>query len=378
MNQMTTGASNDFERATQIARDMVTRYGMSDALGPMVYGENEGEVFLGRSVTTHQNMSEETMRKRRRGGPRDHRPAVRAGARLLEDNRDKVEAMAKALLEWETIDADQIDDIMSGRRRVRRSRRRQRRWHRRPARRARRAKRHRRRIRPSVQRGPLEQRRCAATCTSFLFHPPPTRHASTPLTILRCGRHELDLSSPCVMGIVNVTADSFSDGGRPRSPPRRSPTLARLLRGRRGHHRRRRRVDAAGRGPRAGGGASWSASFPIVEALAARGRRRFGRHDEAGSDARGDRRGRVDDQRRQGIHRAGRDRGGRRQRCGGVPDAHAGRAAARCSRRRATTMSWPRSGAFLRRRGRGLRRRRHRARSHRRRSGLWLRQVGRA
>ena len=53
MNQMTTGASNDFERATQIARDMVTRYGMTDALGPMVYGENEGEVFLGRSVTTH-------------------------------------------------------------------------------------------------------------------------------------------------------------------------------------------------------------------------------------------------------------------------------------------------------------------------------------
>jgi cell division protease FtsH len=63
MNQMTTGASNDFERATQMARDMVTRYGMSDALGPMVYGENEGEVFLGRSVTTHKNMSEATMEK---------------------------------------------------------------------------------------------------------------------------------------------------------------------------------------------------------------------------------------------------------------------------------------------------------------------------
>src|SRR5204862_433239 len=63
MNQMTTGASNDFERATHIARDMVTRYGMSDALGPMVYAENEGEVFLGRSVTKTTNMSEATMQK---------------------------------------------------------------------------------------------------------------------------------------------------------------------------------------------------------------------------------------------------------------------------------------------------------------------------
>jgi len=63
MNQMTTGASNDFERATQMARDMVTRYGMSDVLGPMVYAENEGEVFLGRSITKTTNMSEETMSK---------------------------------------------------------------------------------------------------------------------------------------------------------------------------------------------------------------------------------------------------------------------------------------------------------------------------
>ena len=95
---------------------------MSDALGPMVYGENEGEVFLGRSVTTHQNMSEETMKRgRHRGAPIiDEQYAL--ARRLLEENRDKVEVMAKALLEWETIDADQIDDIMEGRRRVRRSR----------------------------------------------------------------------------------------------------------------------------------------------------------------------------------------------------------------------------------------------------------------
>ena len=63
MHQMTTGASNDFERATSIARDMVTRYGMTDELGPMVYAENEGEVFLGRSVTKQVNVSEETMQK---------------------------------------------------------------------------------------------------------------------------------------------------------------------------------------------------------------------------------------------------------------------------------------------------------------------------
>src|SRR6058998_2542417 len=63
MHQMTTGASNDFERATQLARDMVTRYGMSEELGPMVYGENEGEIFLGRSVTTQKNVSEATMQR---------------------------------------------------------------------------------------------------------------------------------------------------------------------------------------------------------------------------------------------------------------------------------------------------------------------------
>src|SRR5438067_4780866 len=114
MKQMTTGASNDFERATHIARDMVTRYGMSDLMGPMVYGENEGEVFLGRSITRTVNMSEETMRKVD-GEIRkiiDQQYAV--ARKLIEDNRDKVESMAKALLELETIDSEQIDDIMAG------------------------------------------------------------------------------------------------------------------------------------------------------------------------------------------------------------------------------------------------------------------------
>jgi cell division protease FtsH len=114
MNQMTTGASNDFERATQMARDMVTRYGMSDALGPMVYGENDGEVFLGRSVTTHKNMSEATMEKVDAEIRRIIDEQYALARRMLDSHRDKVEAMAAALLELETIDADQINDIMEG------------------------------------------------------------------------------------------------------------------------------------------------------------------------------------------------------------------------------------------------------------------------
>ena len=113
MHQMTTGASNDFERATSMARDMVTRYGMSD-LGPMVYGENEGEVFLGRSVTTHKAMSEATMQKVDAEIRRIIDEQYALAKRLLDENRDKVEAMTQALLEWETIDADQINDIMAG------------------------------------------------------------------------------------------------------------------------------------------------------------------------------------------------------------------------------------------------------------------------
>ena len=113
MNQMTTGASNDFERATAMARGMVTRYGMSD-LGVMVYGENEGEVFLGRSVTQHKNVSEATMQKVDAEIRRLIDEQYALARRLLEENRDKVEAMTKALLEWETIDAEQINDIKAG------------------------------------------------------------------------------------------------------------------------------------------------------------------------------------------------------------------------------------------------------------------------
>ena len=201
MNQMTTGASNDFERATEIARNMVTRYGMSDELGPMVYGENEGEIFLGRSVTTQKNVSEATMQKVDEEIRKIIDGQYAVARRLLEDNRDKVEAMAKALLEMETIDADQIDDIMSGRP-PRPPRRRTRRPGRRPAA-ARRVRMQRRRRIPHKTSGGTAPRAGPIFCLKLV-----------------CGRHLLDLSRPRIMGIVNVTPDSFSDGGRYLDPSR--------------------------------------------------------------------------------------------------------------------------------------------------------------
>jgi len=114
MKQMTTGASNDFQRATDLARRMVTQWGMSDTLGPMVYGEEEGEIFLGRQVTTHRNVSESTMQKVDAEIRRIIDQQYSLARQLIETHRDKVEAMARALLEWETLDADQINDIMAG------------------------------------------------------------------------------------------------------------------------------------------------------------------------------------------------------------------------------------------------------------------------
>jgi cell division protease FtsH len=115
MGQQTTGAANDFERATHMARDMVMRYGMSDALGPMVYAEDEGEVFLGRSITRTNNVSSHTLLKIENEIRRIIDEQYALAKKLIVDNSDKMHAMAKALLEFETIDADQIDDILAGR-----------------------------------------------------------------------------------------------------------------------------------------------------------------------------------------------------------------------------------------------------------------------
>ena len=114
MHQMTTGASNDFERATQLARDMVTRYGMSDKMGIMVYVESETDPYLSRAMPRQSNISEETMRAVDLEIRHILETQYAIARKLIEDNRDKMEAMAQALLKWETIDADQIDDIMAG------------------------------------------------------------------------------------------------------------------------------------------------------------------------------------------------------------------------------------------------------------------------
>ena len=113
---VTTGASNDIMRASQIARNMVTKWGLSEKLGPLMYAEEEGEVFLGRSAgSQHASLSGETA-KMIDLEVRSIIDGCYATARqILTDNRDKLDAMADALMKYETIDADQIDDIMSGR-----------------------------------------------------------------------------------------------------------------------------------------------------------------------------------------------------------------------------------------------------------------------
>ncbi|HJV80782.1 ATP-dependent zinc metalloprotease FtsH [Noviherbaspirillum sp.] len=113
MHQMSTGASNDFERATKLARAMVTRYGMSETLGTMVYEDSEQDAYFGRM--TSKTVSEATQQK----VDTEIRSILDAqyalSRRLLEENKEKVEIMANALLDWETLDADQVNDIMEGR-----------------------------------------------------------------------------------------------------------------------------------------------------------------------------------------------------------------------------------------------------------------------
>jgi len=113
MHQMSTGASNDFERATKLARAMVTRYGMSDALGTMVYEDSEQDAYFGRMSA--KTVSEATQQKVDTEIRSILDTQYALSRKLLEENRDKVDMMAKTLLEWETIDADQINDIMEGR-----------------------------------------------------------------------------------------------------------------------------------------------------------------------------------------------------------------------------------------------------------------------
>ena len=113
-DSVTTGAQNDIHRATDIARNMVTKWGLSERLGPLTYGEDEQEIFLGHSVTQHKNVSDETTHvideEVRNFIDRNYERS----RRLITDNLDKLHAMAAALMKYETIDHEQIDDIMSG------------------------------------------------------------------------------------------------------------------------------------------------------------------------------------------------------------------------------------------------------------------------
>ncbi len=114
-DSVTTGAQNDIQRATDIARKMVTKWGLSERLGPLMYGEEEEEVFLGRSVTQHKNVSDETAH----AIDEEIRSFIdnnyERAQRILGENQEKLKIMAEALIKYETIDSDQIDEIMSGR-----------------------------------------------------------------------------------------------------------------------------------------------------------------------------------------------------------------------------------------------------------------------
>jgi len=114
-DNVTTGASNDIQRTTELARNMVTKWGLSEKLGPLTYSEEEGEVFLGHSVTQHKNVSDETAHIIDEEIKNIVERNYQRARQILEDNMDILHAMSDALIKFETIDKDQIDDIMDGR-----------------------------------------------------------------------------------------------------------------------------------------------------------------------------------------------------------------------------------------------------------------------
>ena len=113
-DNVTTGASNDIERATEIARAMVTKWGLSEKMGPLAYGEEDGEVFLGHSVTQHKLVSDDTANSIDQEIRRIIDTNYERAVKLITENMEKLHIMAKALMKYETIAKEQIDDIMAG------------------------------------------------------------------------------------------------------------------------------------------------------------------------------------------------------------------------------------------------------------------------
>ena len=190
--QVTTGASNDIERATELARNMVTKWGLSDKLGPLTYTEETGEVFLGRSVTQHKQVSDGTAHAIDEEVRRVIEINYTRAKEILDSNLDKLHAMAAALVKYETIDESQLKDIMEGR--------------------------------PPKPPSDWDDSLSNTPPKAPLRGPAGQRRRFTRLGARRAqgdcppscnaGAKRLDLSRAVVMGVLNVTPDSFSDGGR--------------------------------------------------------------------------------------------------------------------------------------------------------------------
>ncbi|HEX3858178.1 MAG TPA: cell division protein FtsH, partial [Pseudolabrys sp.] len=119
--KVTSGAASDIEQGTKLARLMVTRWGLSDALGPVAYGDNQDEVFLGYQVARQQNVSEETSRKIDAEVRRLVEAGLAEATQILTDKRADLETLARGLLEFETLTGDEIKDLIAGKRPVRES-----------------------------------------------------------------------------------------------------------------------------------------------------------------------------------------------------------------------------------------------------------------
>ena len=271
MDSMTTGAGNDLERATELARKMVCEWGMSDAMGPLTFGKKEEQIFLGREIAQHQDYSEDTAHPDRPGGQALRHRQLRARARACSRRtRPRCSKIAEELLAREVLDAEQVRRIVAGqpleehkpRRRARRaddgrsaagrrSGRRSCRRCRRSTSRCRRNSQSASTVWDAVEVGEAFDSQLLRPDTCLIAHDSP--HAVATPFRSRAGAPLQLGERTLVMGILNVTPDSFADGGVHFDAERAVDAALRMVADGRRHHRRRRRVDAAGRRAAAGG-----------------------------------------------------------------------------------------------------------------------------